>query len=425
MKNTHPHTTDTATETSQIKQTSARRFTRPAAISAFAALAVLLLTGAGKGSGDYVPRKLNKPSNRIEVNARTITNQPVTLAPLQSVTITNEIKSEWLKAPTAPFTLGPGDKIEVELLDDFTSRQIVTVGPDGKVYFSMLPGVDVWGMTLTEARQALEKEFTTFLRDKPHIGVTLRGVESKRIWLLGRFTTPGVYSNAAPVTLLEAISNAGGAVAPTAAGGSAGSGGIQEITPALNSQEIADLRRAFVVRKGEMIPVDFERLLKHGDLSQNIYLQADDFVYLPPLRSREIYVLGGVSSPRVVSFADEMTLVGAIASAGGTIKDAYLSHVAVVRGSLAKPEIAIINYRDVIKGHAPDVALEPQDIVYIPLKPYRILNRYFQLIANTFVTSLAINEGSNAVNENIPPTQIVVPLGSSISVTRPTSIQGR
>jgi polysaccharide biosynthesis/export protein len=397
---------------------------RLVATSALAALAILGLTGASKSNADFVPKKMVKPPARIEINAKTVTNDIAVLTPLQTVAITNEIKAEWLKAPTEPFTLGPGDKLEVELLDDYTSRQVINVGPDGKIYYSLLPGIDVWGMTLTEARAALEKEFTKFLRDKPSIGLTLRGVESKRIWLLGRFTTPGVYSNAAPVTLLEAVSMAGGAVAATSAG-AAGGGGIQEITPALNSQEIADLKRAFVVRKGEMIPVDFERLLKQGDLSQNIYLQADDFVYLPPTRSREIYVLGGVVSPRVVSFADEMTLVGAIASSGGTIKDAYLSHVAVVRGSLAKPQIAIIDYREVIKGHAPDVALEAQDIVYIPLKPYRLINRYFQLIANTFVTSLAINEGSNAVNENIPPTQIVVPLGSSITVTRPTSVQGR
>jgi hypothetical protein len=48
-----------------------------------------------------------------------------------------------------------------------------------------------------------------------------------------------------------------------------------------------------------------------------------------------------------------------------------------------------------------------------------------QLIANSFATTLAINEGSRAVNENIRPTQILVPLGSSITVTPGTSIQAK
>ena len=34
----------------------------------------------------------------------------------------------------------------------------VTVGPDGKIYYYLLPGVDVWGLTLPEARDRLERE---------------------------------------------------------------------------------------------------------------------------------------------------------------------------------------------------------------------------------------------------------------------------
>lgn len=390
-----------------------------------AVLLPFLAFGESPKDSQYVPKNLRKNPRPTVVDAKTPLLQPPPM-----MTVTNPLKPEWLKPPAEPFTLGPGDKLEIEILDelnakqgvDNSSRQIVPVGPDGKIYFSILPGIDVWGLTLTQTKELLEKEFSKFLRDKPQIGVTLREVQSKRVWLLGRFAAPGIYSNAVPMTLLEAVSMAGGAM--TLAGATGGAG-IQQIAGADNSEEIADLKRAFVVRQGEFIPVDFERLLKQGDLSQNIYLQSDDFVYLPPARAREIYVIGAVNQPHAVPFQEGMTLVGAIANAGGTFKDSYLSHVAVVRGSLSNPQVAIVDYKEIIKGHAPDVPLEAHDIVHVPLKPYRWINRYVQLIANTFVTTVAINEGAHAVNENIRPTQIVVPLGSTITIGQGTSIQAR
>jgi hypothetical protein len=43
-------------------------------------------------------------------------------------------------------------------------------------------------------------------------------------------------------------------------------------------------------------------------------------------------------------------MVGAIAGAYGQVKDAYERHVAIVRGSLAHPEVTIVDYRDVKRG---------------------------------------------------------------------------
>jgi len=103
----------------------------------------------------------------------------------EMVTITNELDRQWLESPSRMFTLGPGDRLELELIGDLSSRTTTVVGPDGKLYFNLLPGVDVWGLTLTEAKTRLENTFTNYLREQPRIAMTLRGVESKRVWILG------------------------------------------------------------------------------------------------------------------------------------------------------------------------------------------------------------------------------------------------
>lgn len=325
-----------------------------------------------------------------------------------ALSTTNQLDAALLQPGKDLFTLGPGDQIEIEISGTPTSRTTATVGPDGKIYFNLLPGLDVWGMTVTQTRALLEKELSKYL-SSPQVTVTLRGVASKSVWLLGRLNKPGIYPLTGPTTLLESIALAGG---------------TSRSTSQVTTEELADLRHSFVVRQGQFVPVDFHRLLREGDTSQNIYLEPDDFVYVPSALAQEVYVLGAVRLPRAVAYADQMTLVSAIANASGQqtyrwlanedpgpfTKDAYLSHIAIVRGSLASPQIAVVNYGDIIKGKATDVRLEPGDIIYVPNTPLTTLKRYFNLIVNTFVTTVAANEGVRAGGGEIG-VGVTVPVG--------------
>ena len=90
------------------------------------------------------------------------------------------------------------------------------------------------------------------------------------------------------------------------------------------------------------------------------------------------------------------TLLSAISAANGPIKEAYVSHIAIVRGSLTTPQIAVVDYNAIIKGQATDVKLEPHDIVYVPFTPYRLLTRYLDTVLSAFVNTVAANEGVNA-----------------------------
>ena len=154
-------------------------------------------------------------------------------------------------------------------------------------------------------------------------------------------------------------------------------------------------------------------------MSQNIYLQPDDFVYFPSSVSRDIYVLGAVRTPKAVP-RQHNTLIGAIAEAGGPIKNAYLSQVAIVRGSLDSPKIAVLNYNEIITGKAPNVLLEPRDIVYVPYSPYRFLTKYLDLILLTFVRAVAINEGARAAEPGSAPAGVSIGItGGTGTITVP------
>src|SRR6185503_15662834 len=73
-------------------------------------------------------------------------NTPLSLptAAFTSFAPTNTIPNELLKPPTQPFVIGPGDVLDIEILGEPNSQATVAVGPDGKVYYSLLPGTFVW-----------------------------------------------------------------------------------------------------------------------------------------------------------------------------------------------------------------------------------------------------------------------------------------
>jgi hypothetical protein len=99
-----------------------------------------------------------------------------------------------------------------------------------------------------------------------------------------------------------------------------------------------------------------------------------------------------------------------------------MHHVAVVRGSLSQPEIAIVDYRGVTRGEATDIPLQPGDIVYVPFSPYRYIDKYIELVINTFVSAAAINAGSQAVlKQQTAGAGVFIPVGSGINIIPPVN----
>ncbi len=318
-----------------------------------------------------------------------------TLTNLEIAGQTNRIDPAWLKPSLERHRLGPGDQIDIELLGKGDGPVATFVGPDGRIYFQLLPGLQVWGLTLVETKALLERELSRYIR-QPQIFLTLRAVHSRRVWVMGRINTPGIYPLDTPMTVLEAIAKAGGLFTSRFSG---------------TTEELADLHHSFLMRRGQILPINFDRLIRGGDTAQNIYLEPDDFVYLPSSLASEVFVLGAVVQPRAVGFKDQVTVVSAIANARGPSADAWLKHVAIVRGSLTEPKIGVVDYEAIVRGKAPDVRLEPRDIVYVPLSPYRSLQNYARLIVGTFVKAVAANEGGRAVDSAIRLPSVTIPIG--------------
>ena len=290
------------------------------------------------------------------------------------------IDPSWLVPPTEPYRVGPGDQLEIELLEFPETRQACPVLPDGTVFFHILDGLKVSGLTLDEIKAAMENGLAVNYRN-PRVSIIVRAATNRKVWIMGRCKKPGVYTLDGPTTVLEAISLAGGFDVARSLG---------------DSEEIVDLPHAFLVREGRFVPINFTKLVREGDTSQNIYLKNNDSIFLPSAAGARAYVMGAVMDPRVVDFRDQLTLSAAIANAGGLTPHSYPQHVVIIRDSLTNPRAAVVNFNEIMHGKVTDVVLQAKDIVWVPNSPFTRLDDFYHLIVNTFVRTVAANEGLRA-----------------------------
>jgi polysaccharide export outer membrane protein len=335
--------------------------------------------------------------------------------------LTNRIDKTMLTPSTDPYRLGPGDYIEVEIIGEAKSNVVLPVGPDGKIYYNLLPALSVWGLSLAETRALLQREMAKYARTTPELVINLRGVASKRIWMLGAISSPGVYTLSSPTTLLDALAAAGSTQGPasTQGGDSQGTGDRSgsSRTGAGIDDGAADYSRSFVLRNGKRLPVDFERLLKGGDLTQNIYLEPDDFIFVRPVELPNVYLLGAVSAPSIMPYRRDMTVSDVLISAGGTVRFAQNGRVIIIRGALTDPKIAEVDYQAIVTGKQINVRLQPGDIVYVPFTPFRKLAQLTEEVIDQFVRTIAVNEATFIATGQDNPVPVSAGVGGII--TRP------
>lgn len=282
------------------------------------------------------------------------------------------------------FTLGPGDELSFALFDTNELRRTEQViSPDGRVSFLQAENILAAGLTIDELRAKFDEKLSEFYRN-PHTIITPVAYRSKKYVVLGSVVNAGVFGLDRPMTVIEAVARAGG---------------LETGLYQANTVELADLTRSFLVRDGEKVPVDFEKLFQHGDLSQNVALAPGDYLYIGQASANEIYVLGQVVNPGVLTFAPKPTVISAIASRGGFTGQAFQSRVLVVRGSLNHPETFVVDTQDILEGKQPDFKLQQKDIVYVSVNPWTKAKEVIDVAARAFIQAMTVQ----ATTLNIGP----------------------
>ena len=273
------------------------------------------------------------------------------------------------------FTLGPGDVLNFSLLGQKElTRHGISIGPDGRVNYLQAQDIMAAGLTVDELRAKMDEALAEYYR-APRTIITPAVFNSKKFFLLGSVVQKGVFTLDRPTTIIEAIARARGLET-----------GLQD----RNLVEIADLQRTFLVRQGHRMSVDFEKLFLRGDLSQNVPLEPDDYLYFPPADLKEVYVLGEVRTPGVVPHTPATSTLGVIAARGGFTDRAWKKRILIVRGSLNQPETFVVDGSAVLSALTTDFKLEPRDIVYVHYRPWIKAEELLDTAVSAFVQAAFI-----------------------------------
>ena len=116
-----------------------------------------------------------------------------------------------LPAPVQSTTIGAGDLLEISIQNEKDLPKEYRVQPDGTVNFPYIGRMTILGLEPQQVEQAIEARLD---KDKiitnPHVIAVVKQYSSKKVSVLGQVQKPGSYSWADGMTVVEAISQAGG-----------------------------------------------------------------------------------------------------------------------------------------------------------------------------------------------------------------------
>jgi len=166
-------------------------------------------------------------------------------------------------AENLPYTIGPGDVLEISVWQHPELDRIVTVRPDGRMSFSLIGDVNANGLTPAKLDEIITGMLSEYVQ-KPEVTVVVTSISirSTQILVLGQVARPGAYPMEERLTVLESIAKAG------------------------SYTETAGLRKVTIARQSragtpKVIKVDLKKIITKGDRRGNVVLEPGDIVHVP------------------------------------------------------------------------------------------------------------------------------------------------
>ena len=346
--------------------------------------------------------------------------------------------------PEPGYILGPGDVLEISVWGYQDLTRQVAVRPDGKISVPLVGSVTAAGLSVDRLAQVLTRSYAEYIRN-PQVTVIVKEFRKITASVIGQVARPGTYTLRPGVRLLDLLSLAGGVTEAAALKESrlirpgaspqpvdldrllagdqsmniALQGGETLVVPedlvnvvsilgevakpgrfrlrgemrvldvlllAGGLTEKAAITQARLMRDSrESAPLNLDRLLIHQDMSHNVVLEAGDALFIPEELNNKIYILGDVNRPGVVTVKGDVTLLQALAMAGGPVQrggaTAKSAHVvrrhsdperAVATTARVEPlpnggALITVDLQRLVKGDVTlDVPVRPGDVVVVP-----------------------------------------------------------
>ncbi|HEV7500471.1 MAG TPA: polysaccharide biosynthesis/export family protein [Vicinamibacteria bacterium] len=248
----------------------------------------------------------------------------------------------------AEYHVGAGDILEITVLGHSDLSRTATVQTTGTINLPLLNEVPVAGLSVAEVQRTvsrlLEKDFLV----DPHVEVRVSEYQSQFVLVLGEVNSPGRKTLHGGSRLVDVLVDSGG-FTPRASG---------EVAISRTEGTFEGGAKVIRVRLGGAFSVQdyvaLELALRHQDV-------------ITALARSYVTVEGEVQHPGRYAIEGELTVTGAISTAGGLTR--FGSNEVRLRqldAATGKVTITKVDLSDVRKGKKPDPVVAPNDVISVP-----------------------------------------------------------
>jgi len=245
--------------------------------------------------------------------------------------------------PNSTLRLGTGDLLEVAVYNVPELTTKARVGSNGDIHLPLIDYVHVAGLTTEEAEGLIQKRLSDggFVKN-PHVSLFVDQYASQGASILGEVARPGVYPVTGQQRLFDLVSAAGGFTEKAG----------KSIT--VTHREQPD----------DPVTVPLSRNVTDNPES-NIPVAPGDTIIVR--KADLVYVVGDVGRPSGFLMNDaHLTVLQAIALAGGTTRTANLGGARIIRKGPEGITETLVELKKILRAKAPDVAMQADDILFVP-----------------------------------------------------------
>ena len=159
-----------------------------------------------------------------------------------------------------PYTVQPGDVLDVSVWREEDLQRPVLVRPDGGISFPLVGELNAKGMSVAEIDDEITKRLARYIPE-PEVNVSVQQVVGNTVFVVGKVNQPGQIVAARPLDVMQALGIAGG------------------LNRFASRDDIKILRRRGGAQQA--ISFDYDAIEKGENLAQNILLEAGDVIVVP------------------------------------------------------------------------------------------------------------------------------------------------
>ena len=252
-------------------------------------------------------------------------------------------KAEDTISNTSSLRLGPGDELEITVYGapDLSGR--TRISETGNISMPLIGYVRVSGLSTSEAETAIEAQLRqNNIVNDPQVSIYAKDFTSSGISVAGEVGKPGFYSALGPHRLFDVLQLAGGTTDKAS----------NIVT--ISHRDQPDPTTVTISRD----PAEMG--------ARNVELRPGDTVVVP--RAGIVYVLGEVTRPGgyVLNATGGVTVVQVVAAAGGPTHLASYGKTTLLHRTPTGFQEQKINLKKMLRGKMQDIALNNEDILFVP-----------------------------------------------------------